>query len=94
MLSAKEQTDKELYNMLVYGLEGEHYTKIGEDKIETAPLEGEVPSPINPPSGCPFHTRCASCMEICSRERPEYREVRPNHFVACHLYDQQEEDRK
>ena len=68
--------------------------RFGEDKIETAPLEGEVPSPINPPSGCPFHTRCASCMEICSRERPEYREIRPNHFVACHLYDQQEEDRK
>ena len=68
--------------------------RFGEDKIETPPLEGEVPSPINPPSGCPFHTRCASCMEICSRERPEYREVRPKHFVACHLYDQQEEDRK
>ena len=58
---------------------------------DTPMLTGEVPSPINPPSGCPFHTRCDQCMEICSKERPEYREVLPEHFVACHLYDHQEE---
>ena len=58
---------------------------------DTPMLTGEVPSPINPPSGCPFHTRCDQCMEICSKERPEYREVLPGHFVACHLYDHQEE---
>lgn len=58
---------------------------------DTPMLTGEVPSPINPPSGCPFHTRCDQCMEICSKERPEYREVTPGHFVACHLYDNQEE---
>lgn len=49
-------------------------------------LQGEVPSPINPPSGCPFHTRCEHCMDICSTQRPAYKEVRPEHFVACHLY--------
>ena len=58
---------------------------------DTPMLTGEVPSPINPPSGCPFHTRCDQCMEICSKERPEYREVTPGHFVACHLYDNQED---
>ncbi len=65
-----------------------------ESRKETPLLTGEVPSPINPPSGCPFHTRCDQCMEICSKVRPEYREVRPNHFVACHLYDEQEEKRE
>lgn len=53
-------------------------------------LQGEVPSPINPPSGCPFHTRCKKCMAICSVEKPVSREVKPGHFVACHLYDKEE----
>ena len=56
-------------------------------KQETEVLQGEVPSAINPPSGCPFHTRCKKCMEICKREKPKYVEAMPNHFVACHLYD-------
>jgi len=50
-------------------------------------LEGDVPSPINPPSGCVFHTRCNKAMDICSREIPEWKEVKPNHFTACHLYN-------
>lgn len=49
-------------------------------------LEGEVPSAMNPPKGCPFHTRCRKCMDICKVEKPEYVEALPNHFVACHLY--------
>ena len=53
-------------------------------------LQGEVPSAINPPSGCPFHTRCKKCMDICKIEKPKYIEARPNHFVACHLYDHKE----
>ncbi len=53
-------------------------------------LQGEVPSAINPPSGCPFHTRCKKCMDICKAEKPKYIEARPNHFVACHLYDHKE----
>ena len=51
-------------------------------------LEGEVPSPIDPPEGCPFHTRCKRCMEVCRKEKPRYREVTPGHYVACHLYDE------
>ncbi|MDD7700690.1 MAG: peptide ABC transporter substrate-binding protein, partial [Eubacteriales bacterium] len=39
----------------------------------------------NPPSGCKFHTRCEHCMKICREVAPEFREVRPDHFVACHL---------
>lgn len=47
-------------------------------------LEGDIPSPVNPPKGCKFHTRCKYCTEICSHVVPAWREVRPNHFVACH----------
>ncbi|ANU19847.1 peptide ABC transporter substrate-binding protein [Planococcus plakortidis] len=49
-------------------------------------LKGDVPSPQNPPTGCPFHTRCPVAMEICSQEKPVLAEVRPGHQVACHLY--------
>ena len=48
-------------------------------------LEGDVPSPINPPSGCRFHTRCPIAAEICSEERPVWRDLGGEHFVACHL---------
>ena len=47
-------------------------------------LEGDIPSPVNPPKGCKFHTRCKYCTEICTQVQPEWEEVRPNHFVACH----------
>jgi oligopeptide transport system ATP-binding protein len=47
------------------------------------PVKGEVPSPMNPPSGCVFHPRCPIAVETCSRARPELREVRPGHWVAC-----------
>lgn len=46
---------------------------------------GDVPSPINPPSGCHFHPRCPHAMKICSQEYPEMREISPGHFAACHL---------
>ncbi len=49
-------------------------------------LTGEVPSPINPPSGCRFHPRCPFAMDQCSVEVPEYKEVAPGHMTACHLY--------
>jgi peptide/nickel transport system ATP-binding protein/oligopeptide transport system ATP-binding protein len=48
-------------------------------------LTGDVPSPINPPSGCTFHTRCPYVEDRCRVEVPEFREVRPNHWVSCHL---------
>ena len=50
-------------------------------------LKGDVPSPSNLPSGCPFHTRCWRCMEVCETTAPQMREVETGHFVACHLYD-------
>jgi oligopeptide transport system ATP-binding protein len=46
-------------------------------------VQGEVPSPINPPSGCVFHPRCPIAVAACKVARPETREVRPGHFVAC-----------
>ena len=48
-------------------------------------LHGDVPSPINPPSGCSFHTRCPECIEVCSRQEPTLQDVGDGHWVACHL---------
>lgn len=59
-----------------------------EEKRERIILKGELPSPINPPSGCTFRTRCPMAMDICAQVKPEWREVEPHHFVACHLYNQ------
>ena len=47
-------------------------------------LEGDVPSPASPPSGCPFRTRCSRCKKICEEKKPELREIGPGHFCACH----------
>ena len=51
-------------------------------------LEGSIPSPANPPSGCKFHTRCPYCTEKCKTEVPVQRELEPGHFVVCHNYDE------
>lgn len=59
-----------------------------EDTRERVILEGELPSPINPPSGCVFRTRCPFAMDICATKEPEWREVEQDHYVACHLYDE------
>jgi len=58
-----------------------------EAKRKRIILKGDVPSPVNPPSGCRFHTRCPLAEAICTEKRPEWREVNPNHFVACHLVE-------
>jgi peptide/nickel transport system ATP-binding protein/oligopeptide transport system ATP-binding protein len=57
------------------------------EKSERIRLEGELPSPSNPPSGCRFHTRCPKVCERCKQEEPVFREIEEGHFVACHLYD-------
>lgn len=55
-----------------------------DTKKDLVVLEGDIPSPVNPPKGCKFHTRCKYCTEVCSHVVPEWREIRPDHFVACH----------
>lgn len=56
-------------------------------KKERIVLQGDVPSPANPPTGCPFHTRCPVAIDICSQKKPPLKEVRPGHFVACVLHE-------
>ena len=57
-------------------------------KMNRIILQGSIPSPSNPPAGCKFHTRCSKCMEVCKYCAPDFREVEPGHFCACHLYDE------
>lgn len=58
------------------------------EKKELIKLEGEIPSPVNPPKGCVFSTRCMHCMDKCREVKPELREITPGHQVACHLFDE------
>jgi len=58
-----------------------------EIKIGEIPIKGEIPSPINIPPGCRFHPRCPFAKPICQKEEPEFKEIEPGHFIACHLYD-------
>ncbi len=57
-----------------------------EKNRERKIIEGDVPSPINPPSGCVFRTRCPVATEVCAQKKPVWQEVDTNHFAACHLY--------
>ena len=56
-------------------------------KLNRIILKGSLPSPANPPAGCKFHTRCDKCMDICRCAVPEWSEVEPGHWCACHLYN-------
>ena len=56
-------------------------------KMNRIILNGDIPSPANPPKGCKFHTRCSKCMKVCKFVEPKYIEANKNHFVACHLFN-------
>ena len=62
-------------------------------KMNRIVLEGNIPSPANPPSGCKFHTRCRNCMKKCETEVPVPREIEPGHVVVCHLFDDMPEQK-
>ena len=57
-------------------------------KMDRIKLEGDIPSPANPPKGCRFHTRCPYATEVCKHVVPEYREYEPGHFAACHMLEE------
>lgn len=59
-------------------------------KMSRIMLNGDIPSPANPPKGCKFHTRCPKAMEICRHIAPVYKEYEPGHFAACHCYPQED----
>ena len=63
-------------------------------KMNRVILEGSIPSPANPPKGCKFHTRCKECMEVCKYVTPDFAEVEPEHFCACHLYNSPERNKE
>ena len=60
-------------------------------KMNRVILKGDIPSPVNPPKGCKFHTRCDKCMKVCEHIPPKYKQVEEGHFCACHLYNTSEE---
>ena len=62
-----------------------------DKRLTIVPLEGDVPSPINLPSGCVFHTRCKLASKICREKEPKSTEITLNHYVACHHFKEIQE---
>ena len=60
---------------------------IHEKTVKEIKLEGDLPSPKNPPEACKFHTRCKDVMSVCSQKEPEFTKISDSHCVKCHLYD-------
>ena len=61
-----------------------------ERKRQRMILTGDVPSPVNPPTGCRFHPRCPFAQDLCRTDEPQLLEVEPSHFAACHFWDEVE----
>ena len=59
-------------------------------KMDRIKLQGDIPSPANPPKGCRFHTRCPYAKEVCKHVTPEYKEYENGHFAACHLLNEEQ----
>jgi peptide/nickel transport system ATP-binding protein len=55
-----------------------------DERHKIDPLEGEIPSPLDLPQGCPFASRCEQCSDLCVNNKPQLREIAPGHWVACH----------
>ena len=77
----------------LYEAPAHHYTQVLLDSIPepdpaagaaTTPIAGEIPSPVLPPPGCRFHTRCPAATDVCRSTEPQLREIGTDHFVACH----------
>ena len=83
-IDSVEDYSKHPYTKALMGAVFKVDFKPGE-KIE--PLEGEIPSPLDLPPGCPFASRCEHCTEHCVQVKPELKEVEHGHWVACHLYE-------
>ena len=60
-----------------------------DEKMNRIILKGDIPSPVNPPKGCKFHTRCEKCMSVCKLKAPEFVQHSEGHKVACHLYNEE-----
>ena len=73
-------------NSIKFTKQGDNDNKILTDTVEIK-LEGDLPSPKNPPKACKFHTRCSECMEICTKKEPKIIKISDSHYVKCHLYD-------
>lgn len=89
LMDAEELNSKPLHPYTQALLSAVPEPDVKKRKSNRIILQGDLPSPSDPPSGCSFRTRCPMAMEVCSRIEPQLREVRPNHYVSCHLYNEE-----